>query len=673
MQINKNTIKQFLTLNSTCFMIPVYQRNYDWQEDNCKQLWNDLMTKTGPNKTHFIGSVCLKTANSYEKTIIDGQQRLTTVTLLMKAMHDCVSNEEFKEDIDKTFLRNLNFGVTENHKVKLHLNRRDDRIYNRMLEFNEFIKEENLTKEEKESRLYKNYCFFYNKINGLEDEQLVSIRDALDKLVIVDIDVENENPQEIFESLNSTGVDLTDVDLLRNYLLMSLDYETQVRLFNDYWYKIEENAKQINMVRFFIDYLIYVRKSDSVVINGRKAHINDRTLYLSFKNHYETLSNTNKDEQKIDEIIELVLKDMYEISKIYKYLVFENDIDMNKMNDINRILYSIIVLNESPRARPLLLFIMKRYIDEIDEEETTLKMLNACLSLTVRSKVTRTKGIDGQFSGTVLQKLIDVQDDTIIDDFWAAITSGNGRYVFPTNQMFREALLNRPIYETLRSKGCKYLLYALEQDIVESKKGLPRYDSNNISVEHIMPITLSEEWKEYLGEDEKNHDNYLNRLGNLALTSNNSEMSNKVFSKKQDWYEASSFSLTRELKSEKQWNSKNIKTRGKQLTEKCVKLFAYPEKYSKIAAENKNKDKREAFKFSLIGLVEGDEVTYIKDENIIAVIVDDNHVLYNGKKYSLSGLAQELSGTSAKQGPKYFLYDGENLDDLRREIEANLF
>lgn len=233
-------------------MIPVYQRNYDWKEENCKQLWNDIwyISQSPSSKTHFLGTVCSKTFNGHEKTIIDGQQRITIVTLLMKAMHDYVDNEVFKNDIDSNFLHNNGYGVSPNHKVKLHLNRRDDEVYNKLLSNREYTPASKLSPSEASSRIYQNYNYFYEAISGLDECQVADVRSALDRIVIVDLDVEGENPQEIFESLNSTGLDPTDVDLLRNFLLMSLDYETQVRLYDDYWFGIEENVRADNMVRF---------------------------------------------------------------------------------------------------------------------------------------------------------------------------------------------------------------------------------------------------------------------------------------------------------------------------------------------------------------------------------------------------------------------------------------
>ena len=681
MQVGKNNITQFLTATGICFMIPVYQRNYDWNDENCKQLWKDIwyIAQSDDNRTHFLGTICTKTVNGHEKSVIDGQQRITTLTLLMKAMHDCVDNEDFKRDIEATFIRNNGYGIKPEHRVKLHLNRRDDAIYNKLLEFDTPVSTEDIGDAYSVSSLYKNYKYFCNVISGLDECQIACVKDALDRIIIVDLDVEGENPQEIFESLNSTGLDLTDVDLLRNYLLMSLDHETQLRFYNDYWFKIEENVHPRNMVRFFIDYLIYVKKSDALMLRGRRAHINERNLYSAFKSYYESLDESNtKDRYSCSpETTELVLYDMLRCSQFYKRLVFSDGIDMNKLEEAARVIYSIVYLNEAASARPVLMYVMDRLESGEISEADALTMLKASLSLVFRAKVTRFVGINGQFAGNVLQRLPKTAGETIVDEFWRALTSGNGRHAFPTDEEFKEALTTRQVFDILRSKGAKYLFYTLEQ-YSATPKGLPRYDDSDITVEHIMPKKLSEKWIEYLGEDAVQHGDELNKLGNLALTTYNSEMSNNSFSAKKAWYKKSNFAETRKIAEYDDWSIDKIHSRGTELADQCVEVWNLPEQYqtkSEVKDAGKAK-KRPPFQFSMIGLVEGDEVAYHKNPAIVAIVADDDHVVYDGKSWKLSKLAAHLMGKESSagiQGPLHFTYDGETLAALREEVEANVY
>lgn len=676
MEVNKNNITQFLTATNTSFIIPVFQRNYDWGEDNCKQLWNDIVyvAQGDMDRRHFLGTICSKSINGHEKSIIDGQQRITTITLLMKAMHDYVSNEDFKKDIESTFLRNTGYGVSESHKVKLHLNKRDDSVYMKLLENKSHTNLERLKPSEVNSNIYRNYEFFYKKLEGMSESQVASIRGALDRIVIVDLDVEGEDPQEIFESLNSTGLDLTPVDLLRNYLLMSLDYENQLRLYDNYWYKIEGNVKPDNMVRFFIDYLIFVKKSDAVSIRGRRAHVNERNLYIAFRNYYQMLSGTSERYSNSPEVTESVLKDMLQYSELYRSLVFDDGIDMNSLNAMQKLIYSLVYLNEAKASRPVLLYVLRlRELGEINEDQA-MEMLQACLSLVFRAKVTRSTGINGQFAGNILQRLPEHATPDIIDIFWSELASGSGKFAFPSDEDFREALISRPIFDVIRSKGTKYLLYSLEQNSISSK-GLPRYDDSNITVEHIMPVTLNENWINDLGKEASFHDDNLNKLGNLALTTYNSEMSNKRYDEKREWYLNSAFALTRKISETQRWGIGEIADRSKEIAEKCLDLWSFPEAYQRnVSGEPSVGKRRPPFRFSMIGLMEGDEVAFVGNPDIRASVLDDSHVLYDGKRYSLSSLAAELyGGNSALQGPAYFMFDGETLDQLRNEAEANVF
>ena len=677
MEVNKNNATQFLTATGVCFMIPVYQRNYDWDEDNCKQLWEDIVyiANVGGRQTHFIGTICSKTLNSHEKVIIDGQQRITTMTLLMKAMHDYVDNVEFKLDISNNYLRNTGYGISSAHRVKLHLNRRDDAIYNKLLSVDTFQEDIGLSVTERDSHIYKNYVFFYNMLKPLNEEQIYNIRMALDRIIIVDLDVESENPQEIFESLNSTGLDLTDVDLLRNYLLMSLEHETQVRLYDEYWYKIEENVGPENMVRFFVDYLIYVKKSDALQIRGRRAHINERNLYYAFRSYYETKAGKPGRYSTSLPVTEEILAHMLACSLPYKRLVFGKDVDMNKLGSLDRAIYSTIYLNDAQTSRPVLLWIMSNLRDEFIDEDQALEMLEACLSMTFRSRVTRATGISGQLAGNILQRLPEGKDSDIVSVFWKALTSGSGRFAFPGDKEFKDNLITRPIFEALRAKGTKYLLYALEQK-GGSSKGLPRYDDPNTTIEHIMPKSLPEDWVEYLGSDAVNAGDHLNKLGNLALTSYNSEMSNKGFADKKTWYKDSSFHYTRKIAETDKWSIAAITKRSKDLAEKCLAIWTYPTRYqtNKESEGEAKKKRRENFQFSMIGLQPGDQIAFINNPAIVATVSDDTHVEYEGKKYSLSTLAAKLLGKkSSVAGPIYFTYDGDTLANIRDEVEGNVF
>ena len=662
-------------------MIPVYQRNYNWKEDQVSTLYKTLLFLSKPenqDKTHFIGTICYKSMAQQEHSIIDGQQRLTTTMLLAKAMHDTVDEEGFKQMLEKNFLFNLDWGTPEHHKVKLHLNTADDRIYNTLLEHDRQGVDEYLSDRDKySSHIYQNYVWFCDQLSKLSTDEMVAIYNALERIIIVALDVENEDPQEIFESLNSTGLALTDVDKLRNYMLMKLDRDTQERLYTDYWFKIEQNVYGDDfIVEFFCDWLIYTKRSDALSVEGRRSHISQSTLYYAYKKFYAEMSQKTPEE----ETTERILKNMYAYSRIYRKLVFPSTIDFNKAEDETAKLYAMININEAEKLRPLLLYILYlKHFNKI-EDDLEQKLLDICLTYVMRSKVAG-KSPNYQTTGLVLQRFIascrrpdGTEDFTNAEDaLWAAIYQNDGKYALPNDQQFKDALVNDDLYKTLRSAKLKYFLYALEQG-GPARKGLPRYDDENISIEHVVPQTYGELWTEYLGEDADTVDVYLTKLGNLALTTQNSELSNKLFDDKKPYYENEPFHYTKELTSQAKWNTAAIKKRSQMMANRALKIWSVPDAYQHSENPKQDiKERRAAFAFSMIGLKPGDVVLYMNSPNMPAKVVDDKHVIYtDGKTYTLSSLGKAIQHKDTVNGPEFFTYNGEKLADIRKRMEDGI-
>lgn len=668
------------------FMIPVYQRNYNWREDQISTLYKTLLFLAKPenqDKTHFIGTICFKSMAQKEHSIIDGQQRLTTTMLLIKAMHDTTDNEGFKETLHNNWLFNTQWGTPEHHRVKLHLNTADDRVFNILLENDRQGVDEHLSDRDKySSHIYQNYVWFCAELAKQNTDEMVAIYNALERIIIIALDVENEDPQEIFESLNSTGLALTDVDKLRNYMLMRLDRDTQERLYTDYWFKIEQNVYGDDfIVDFFCDWLIYTKRSDALSVEGRRSHISQSTLYYAYKKFYGEMEG--KQSIPENEITEQILKNMYSRSRIYRNLVFPSDIDFNKAKDETAKLYAIIKLLEAEKLRPLLLHILFLKDRNKINDDLELKLLDICLTYTMRSKVAG-KSPNYQTAGLILQRFIatcrrpdGTEDFTNAEDaLWAAIYQNDGKYALPNDQQFKDALVNDDLYKTLRSAKLKYLLYAIEQG-GPARKGLPRYDDENISIEHVIPQTYGEGWIEYLEDDAETVDIYLTKLGNLALTTQNSELPNKLFDDKKPYYNNEPFHYTKELVAQPKWNSATIKKRSQTMANRALKIWNVPAAYQH--SENPKQDiknRRAAFAFSMIGLKPGDVVLYMDSANMPATVVDDKHVSYtDGKEYTLSGLAaaiQKKPKTAGVNGPEFFTYNGERLADIRKRMEDGI-
>ena len=587
MQAHNNNIEEFLGIQRTVFDVPVYQRNYDWLDTNCEQLFSDIKKVIDTGNEHFLGTICFKSYNSHERSIIDGQQRLTSITLLMKALYDSTSDDDLKDEINDSYIYNSGHSIDNDYlKIKLHLNERDDLVYHIILNNTPGAIKDKLTPQQRSSRVYQNYKLFLHLLADYKDRggKEVNILDSLGKLTIIELEVQNENPQEIFESLNSTGLDLTNVDLLRNYLLMQFAHKEQTDLYHEYWSKIEDFVGVDNMESFFVDYLVFFKRSDSIQIGGRRSHINERNLYAAFKDFYKT-SPGETDFEKTEKIF----ADMKRCAELYSSLVFTNDEKLDNETDIRRKLYSLLVLNEASNTRCLLLYLLNLKsngkITDSDYEEA----VNAISSFTFRSRVVNGKGFTRQFAGNVMIRLEGISSfENFKDQFWQAMTFGKGTSMFPSDEDFILSLVKKDMYTTLRSKGTKYLLYEFEEHS-PFNKGLPIFDDKTISIEHILPQKLTPAWKTYLGpNDTTNYEDSLHHLGNLALTSYNSEMSNKTFDEKKKIYADSNFYYTRDITHFDRWSLQEIDKRSKELAKLATTIWRLPEQYQNTRAAHES-------------------------------------------------------------------------------------
>ena len=376
-----------------------------------------------------------------ELIIIDGQQRITSMILFIKALYDLMNKSDTRDEIKLSFLKK--FKDNPNHPFKLKPIEYDRSVFEKLMSYDE-TDEKLFSDEETSSAVYKNYSLFKRCISEsrYSSEQFYK---AIYKLDIVKILLDVENPQEIFESLNSTGINLTDTDLIRNNLLMPLDYEIQEDFYKKYWLNIEKIIEPKNMETFMIQYLITKRKSNAVNRNGRKVQLSSNNLYGSFKKFYE-----------------------------------------------------LIYILENKNAPIILMYLYNQNISE----EKFIEFVDILISLSFRAKICRKSGITPQFAGNVILKLYEKnQFENTVNEFWDAITFGTGDYTFPKDDEFLTELTTKNLYRNRKSDGCKYLLYSLEKNFGHSKE-LPDYNNENISIEHIMPQKLNSDWKKYL--DSKN-------------------------------------------------------------------------------------------------------------------------------------------------------------------------
>ena len=583
MEAHNNNIEEFLGANKTVFVVPVYQRNYDWKKENCQQLFDDIVTVIRSGKEHFLGTICFKVYTSRERSIIDGQQRLTSITLLLKAIYDFDPDEEIHKEINTSYLYNEGRGIDSDFlRFKLHLNKRDDVVYRVLLENNRDTVENCLSATQKDSRVYQNYLYFYDMVSGYvaKGGNVGDILDALRNLTIIELEIQQENPQEIFESLNSTGLDLTNVDLLRNFFLMQFAHKEQTELYDKYWSKIEDIIGTDRMEQFFVDFLVFKKRSDSVTISGRRNHINERSLYIAFKDYYMSLPYDGNYEKTAH-----CFADLKDCAELYRNFIFTDDVNLGKLSKLRLKLYFLLTINDSSKSRSLLLYIYDLHNRGLIDEAMLNEAVDGISSLTFRARLCKAQGINRQFAGSVMQRLEQIKDySQFVEAFWQAITSGKGSYAFPSDSEFINVLVHKDLYQALHSKGTKYLLYMLESHSKFSK-GLPLFDDEKITIEHIMPQTLNTKWKTYLTrESMENYESSLHRLGNLALTVYNSELSNKGFDDKKVIYDESKFHYTRRITQYDKWQIGEINDRSQKLANEARNIWKLPSQYQKKKA-----------------------------------------------------------------------------------------
>lgn len=556
---------QFLK-NADKLVIPVYQRNYDWREEHCRKLYLDLVRTIQNNKRwHFFGgivSVSDPMGSSSDYLVIDGQQRITTVSLLLLAMANLIKegkvtpkDDDLYAQITKRYL--VDEINPKNRKVKLKPIKGDQNAYERLWgDPADFDRASNIT---------QNYLYFYNEIQ----KRIVSVDDlfkAVEKLQIIDITLTppDDDPQLVFESLNSTGLDLNEGDKIRNYVLMGLDIDEQERYYDEYWNPIEKNAgydKQNNsydVSPFIRDYLSVKQKK----ITGMKD------IYAEFKAFAEKRPGE----------MEEIMKDLLAYAKRYHKLLMGHQTFPTKLKA------SIYRLNrfESSVTRPFLMEVLRLQedgilsLDDVTEicrtvEAYLLRRIICDLPSNTLNKVFLTLSSDiKRFDGTY---------SLFIDKMKYVLTAKKEKAAFPDDDAFAEGLRTKNIY-AMPPRYKAYLFERLENgDSSEYKEIYGRLDENEYTIEHIMPQKLTPAWISELKDDaEAIHAEWLHRLANLTLTAYNSKYSNSSFHEKktmEDGYIQSGIKMNQYIAQSEHWGVKELEARCAHLTQQALSLWPF--------------------------------------------------------------------------------------------------
>ncbi|GAA8815986.1 DUF262 and DUF1524 domain-containing protein [Helicobacter pylori] len=502
MEADATTLLNFIKVNQkNQLVIPIYQRLYSWEKEQCKQLWDDIIKIGGDDKMdgHFIGSILYVldgiTHSNNALLIIDGQQRLTTITLLLTALRNHLSDEIKRKEIEDHYLINSNRDGDKKFRLILSESDKDTLL--------SLIDRNKRKPSEPSSKIVENFKLFEEWVSNTD--KLETIFKGLEKLMIVEIALEKEkdDPQLIFESMNSKGIELAQTDLIRNYIIMETEVEKQEGFYNKYWRAMEEEfeqSKRKDLFNKFVRHYLTIKTREIPNINK---------VYAAFKDYRQ------KEGIKIEDL----LKDLQKYCGYFCQIVFKKETD----KDLNKALGFLVDL-EMDVVYPLLLELYSDYRDGVLSKDDFGRSIALIESYICRRAVCGlgTNSLNKVFPSFTKH----IQKDEYFKSLKVHFGYLTEKQRFPNNDEFKDLFITIDFYHFKKNR------YFFER--LENFDRKERVYTREYTIEHIMPQTLTEEWEKDLGQDyERIHTQYLHTIGNLTLTGYNPEYSNKSFQEKQ--------------------------------------------------------------------------------------------------------------------------------------------
>ena len=558
----KATEAKFLEFlrKSPQFAIPIYQRTYSWTEQECNQLWNDIL-RAGRNDAilaHFTGSIVYIQKGLYQVSshspllVIDGQQRLTTVMLILEALARRVTSEEPLDGFSAKKLRNyylLNPEEDGDRAFKLLLTQTDKQSLLALLQHLSLPAEPSL-------RITTNFAFFEEKIRALGTE-LAPVCKGLAKLTIVDVSLTHgeDNPQLIFESMNSTGRELSQADLIRNFILMGLEATKQTKLYEQHWRPMEVAFGQESYSSQFDGFMRHYLTLKS---NGEIPNI--RAVYEAFKIHARTPEIAAAG---VDDLV----ADIHTYANHYCAMALGKETDQDlaaAFRDLRELKVDV--------AFPFLLELYNDYHQDRLSTHDFVQSVKLVEAYVFRRAVCAipTNSLNKTFAtfARVLKK------DRYVESIQAHLLKLPSYRRFPGDQEFKQELIVRDLYNFPRRS---YVLRRLENH--DRKEPVPVHE---YTIEHILPQNenLSTQWRQAIGSDwDKVQETWLHTLGNLTLTGYNSEYSDRPFAEKRDMpggFRESPLRLNSGLSELDTWNETAIRQRAERLSRLAVDVWPAP-------------------------------------------------------------------------------------------------
>ena len=548
MKAEEVVFKELLSQN-TQYVVPLYQRTYSWDEKQWEQIWDDLIdiyTLSSP-RNHFIGSVVTQQVldapqSIAQYTLIDGQQRMTTLFILLSVIQQRAQKEmgTLASEIGDTYL--FNNYRSGNDRFKLMPTQRDRNAFKAMMNGNT---------PPVGTQIHNAREYFDKMIENGDSEDKEFNLQKLQNCIVSHLDMvsislhENDSPNRIFESLNNTGMPLSVADLIRNYLLMNIpNLEHQERAYDKLWYPMEQSfPKEQITTGFFWRYLM---------MDGSLPRQDDtyEEVQERFKNY-----TTPKESAT-------ALKDFTKFARYYVQVIGhdKSGLDATLLRQIRRLNQWEVAV-----AYPFLMRSMDNVASGNISQDNLVEVMHMIESFVIRRQVcgvptNSLRSIFARMSSQVdYNNFVESSRNHLLENGW------------PSDDNFREQFVDFHLYSRGRIARARLVLWTLEHSF--NHKETPE-QSNEITIEHIMPQTLSDKWKEHLGPDWPDiHTQWLDTIGNLTLSGYNPELGNKPYTEKQHLLGSSNFALSKSLQQFETWNQTSIQQRANELADSALLMW----------------------------------------------------------------------------------------------------
>lgn len=647
------------------FFIPPYQRNYEWSEATCQVFFNDVKRVAKANATpgqyaeHFFGSIVYVIEEAGfgvpDKYILtDGQQRITSTMLLLMALRDSLASEDLRESIQRRYLVNERTKEDSEFKIKLKQVETDWEAYKVLalgLEVSEKLKY---------SSVYQNYNFFRKQISRLEEEDAISLLEkGLSKFSIIAITLEPdrnrwENPQEIFESMNSLGKPLSLADLARNFLLMGMTADQQTNLYKKYWLTLERKLPG-KLSEFLRDWM----------------QANDhKSFKVAKENNFKELYGQFRDVAKGGDV-EDVLKKLVEFSSPYAIVT---GLEQARESKIDQLISDLRQIGVSPAYSYLAELVSAWQRGTLPTK--SLQVLLECLrTYILRRRIIGASLAENKFFPVLGARISAFSESTDLKvEFFSQLSSQEYSLRLPNDDEVAVRLEAMNFYNFGASRTYPRMILSLAEE--ELTKSRPNWDDPNLQIEHIMPQTIGQTWKAELGEDaEEIHRKAVNQIGNLTLIRHNQELGNKPFSDKKKIYEDNSgLQITKTwIVDTDVWNADQIKRRSDSLIKFLIEdVLKVPSSFGHSSNWRQAKDGEVGFDSKeIMNQLIGQEIAFIADPRVTARVLSDSKVYFEGSEWSLGPLTKEIkqrtgsvSDLSNFHGASNWTWDSTRLSEL---------